>query len=52
MRKIEHAVTDPIDLTTAADGSIFRVNAFVGDPHVRFAKPVKIAVKVEIQEKQ
>jgi YbbR domain-containing protein len=52
VRRIEHAVTDPIDLTSAANGAVFRVNAFVGDPHVRFAKPVKIAVKVEIQEKQ
>jgi YbbR domain-containing protein len=52
VRKIEHAVTDPIDLTAATAGAVFRVNAFVGDPHVRFAKPVKIAVRVEIQEKQ
>jgi YbbR domain-containing protein len=52
VRKIEHAVTDPIDLTTTQGAATFRVNAFVGDPHVRFEKPVKIAVRVEIQEKQ
>lgn len=52
VRKIEYAVTDPIDLTAAGDGSVFHVNAFVGDPHVRFEKPVKIAVTVELEEKK
>jgi YbbR domain-containing protein len=52
VRKIEHAVTDPIDLTAMQGSATVRVNAFVGDPHVRFEKPVKIAVRVEIQEKQ
>jgi YbbR domain-containing protein len=51
VRKIEYAVTDPIDLSTATDAAVFHVNAFVGDPHVRFEKPVKIAVTVELQEK-
>jgi hypothetical protein len=27
------------------------VNAFVGDPHVRFEKPVKISVKVSMEKK-
>ena len=52
VRTIEHAVTDPIDLTTLTGLTTFRVNAFVGDPHVRFEKPVKITVRVDIQEKQ
>src|SRR6266436_6298781 len=46
VKKIEYAVTDPIDLAAVVGESEFRVNAFVGDPHVRFEKPVKIWVKV------
>jgi YbbR domain-containing protein len=52
VRTIEQAVTDPIDLTALTGHTTLRVNAFVGDPHVRFEKPVKIMVRVDIQEKQ
>jgi YbbR domain-containing protein len=51
VRKIEHAVTDPIDLAGLAASATLRVNAFVGDSHVRFEKPMKVAVRVEIEEK-
>jgi len=50
VRKIEYAVTDPIDLSTVVAESEFRVNAFVGDPHVRFEKPAKISVKVYMEK--
>ena len=50
VRKIEYAVTDPIDLSTVVAESEFRVNAFVGDPHVRFEKPAKISVKVFMEK--
>jgi YbbR domain-containing protein len=51
VRKIEYAVTDPIDLASVVGQSEFRVNAFVGDPHVRFEKPVKISVRVSMEKK-
>jgi YbbR domain-containing protein len=50
VRKIEHAVTDPIDLTSLAASATVHVNAFVGDPHVRFDKPMKVAVRLDIEE--
>jgi YbbR domain-containing protein len=51
VKKIEYAVTDPIDLAAVVGESEFRVNAFVGDPHVRFEKPAKISVKVSMEKK-
>jgi YbbR domain-containing protein len=51
VNEIEYAVTDPIDLRTLTSPAVFHVNAFVGDPHVRFAKPVKIDVSVVVQKK-
>lgn len=51
VNKIEYAVTDPIDLTAVSADTVFHVNAFVGDPHVRFDKPVKIAIQVAMKEK-
>ena len=50
VKKIEYAVTDPIDLGSVVGESRFRVNAFVGDPHVRFEDPARISVHV-IMEK-
>jgi len=44
------AATDPIDLATVVGESQFHVNAFVGDPHVRFDDPAQISVRV-IMEK-
>ena len=49
VKKIEYAVTDPVDLSSVVSESEFHVNAFVGDPHVRFEKPVKISVKVYME---
>jgi YbbR domain-containing protein len=52
VKKIEYAVTDPVDLSSVVSESEFHVNAFVGDPHVRFEKPVKISVKVYMESKR
>jgi YbbR domain-containing protein len=49
VKKIEYAVTDPVDLTSVVGEEEFHVNAFVGDPNVRFDKPVKISVKVHME---
>src|SRR6266853_2015705 len=45
VKKIEYAVTDPIDLASVVGESEFHVNAFVGDPHVRFETPANISVR-------
>jgi YbbR domain-containing protein len=52
VKKIEYAVTDPVDLSSVVSESEFHVNAFVGDPHVRFEKPEKISVKVYMESKR
>ncbi len=52
VKQIEYAVTDPVDLSSVVSESEFHVNAFVGDPHVRFQKPVKISVKVYMESKR
>lgn len=49
VKKIEYVVTDPVDLTSVVGDSEFRVNAFVGDGHVRIGEPVKISVKVHME---
>ena len=51
VKKVEYAVTDPIDLAAVVGASEFRMNAFVGDPHVRFEKPVKISVTVVMEKR-
>jgi len=50
VNRIEYAVTDPIDLGSAEAQSEFRVNAFLGDPHVRFERPASIRVKVNMEQ--
>ena len=52
VKKIEYAVTDPVDLSSVVSESEFHVNAFVGDPHVRFEKPEKVSVKVYMENKR
>lgn len=51
VKKIEYAVTDPVDLSSVISESEFHVNAFVGDPHVRFEKPMKVSVRVFMEKK-
>ena len=48
--RIEYAVTDPIDLGAVVAESQFHVNAFLGDPHVRFDKPGSISVRVFVDK--
>lgn len=50
VKRIEYAVTDPIDLTSVVGESEFHVNAFVADPHVRFDDPARITVKVTMEK--
>ena len=50
VKRIEYAVTDPIDLASVVGESQFHVNAFVGDPHVRFEDPARISVKVSMEK--
>ncbi|MBI1787203.1 MAG: YbbR-like domain-containing protein [Acidobacteria bacterium] len=50
VQRIEFAVTDPIDLTPVVGESEFRVEAYVGDPHVRFHKPQKVSVTVVVEK--
>jgi YbbR domain-containing protein len=50
VKRIEYAVTDPIDLASVVGESQFHVNAFVGDPHVRFDDPARISVKVTMEK--
>ncbi|HTM50521.1 MAG TPA: CdaR family protein [Bryobacteraceae bacterium] len=50
VKKIEYAVTDPIDVAAVVGESQFHVNAYVGDPHVRFEKPVRISVTVFMEK--
>ncbi|MGH9723364.1 MAG: CdaR family protein [Bryobacteraceae bacterium] len=50
-RRIETAVTDPIDLTGVVGRMDFRVNAFVDDPQVRFLNPGKVSVRVYVEKK-
>ena len=50
VRQIEFAATDPIDLSSVVGEAEFHVNAYLGDPHVRFDKPVKISVKVSMEK--
>jgi YbbR domain-containing protein len=52
VKRIEYAVTDPVDLSSVVSESEFHVNAFVGDSHVRFEKPEKVSVKVYMQSKR
>jgi YbbR domain-containing protein len=50
VKRVEYAVTDPIDLGSVVGENQFHVNAFVGDPHVRFANPARITVKVAMEK--
>ena len=50
VERIEFAVTDPIDLGAVVAESEFHMNAFLGDPHVRFDKPRSISVKVFVDK--
>jgi hypothetical protein len=46
VRGIAAATTDPVDISTLAGSSEFRVNAFVNDDYVRFQSPSLVTVTV------
>jgi hypothetical protein len=51
VRRIEYAQTDPIDLAPVVAESQFSVNAFVDDPHVRFAESPRVSVRVVVEKR-
>lgn len=51
VKGIDFAVTDPVDLSSVVGVSEFRVNTFLGDPHVRFPSSHQVAVKVSMKKK-
>ncbi|MGA2723001.1 MAG: CdaR family protein [Bryobacteraceae bacterium] len=50
--RIAAAVTDPVDLSSAAGTSEFRVNAFVDDSFVRFHSSPQVVVTVTMKKKR
>jgi YbbR domain-containing protein len=52
VRKVDHAVTDPIDLSPVVGVQEFRVNTFTEDPLVRFQSPPQVVVRVTVQRKR
>ena len=46
VRRIQQAVTDPVNVASVVGSSQFRVNASVDDPYVRFESSPQVAVKV------
>jgi YbbR domain-containing protein len=50
--RIAAAVTDPVDLSSAAGTSTFRVNAFVEDSFVRFHSSPQVVVTVTMKKKR
>jgi YbbR domain-containing protein len=49
--RVEAAITDPVDVSTAVGTLQVRVNAFVADPYVRFQSPPQVVVAVEMKKK-
>jgi YbbR domain-containing protein len=52
VQSVDFAVTDPIDLSTVVGETTVRVNMFVDDPQVRFAKPGRATVKVSVEKQK
>jgi len=50
VRSIAAATTDPVDVSTLAGPSEFRVNAFVNDDYVRFQSPALVTVTVTMKK--
>jgi len=49
--RIEAAVTDPVDVSSAVGTLQARVNAYVQDPYVRFEMPPQVTVAVVMKKK-
>ncbi len=50
--RISTVVTDPVDVSGVVGTSQFRVNAYVGDPFVRFRDSTAVTVSVVMKKKQ
>ena len=49
--RVEAALTDPVDVSSAVGTFQLRVNAFVADSYVRFQSPPQVVVAVEMKKK-
>lgn len=47
--RIESVTTDPVDISNVVGSSESRVTAYIEDPHVRFANPPQVVVKVQVR---
>jgi YbbR domain-containing protein len=52
VRKLNHAITDPIDLSPVVGVQEFRVNTFTEDPQVRCQSSQQVVVRVTVQKKE
>jgi YbbR domain-containing protein len=52
VRKLAHAITDPIDLSPVVGVQEFRVNTFTEDPQVRCQSSSRVVVRVTVQKKE
>jgi YbbR domain-containing protein len=50
VQSVDFAVTDPVDLSAVVGETTVRVNMFVDDPQVRFAKPGRATVKIAVEK--
>ena len=48
---VQSVETDPVDVSNAVGSSEYRVNAFAGDPYVRFQASPQVAVSVTMKKK-
>jgi hypothetical protein len=49
--RIRQVLTDPVDVSGVVGTSEFRVNAYAGDPYVRFQSSPQVAVSVTMRKK-
>jgi hypothetical protein len=49
--RIQHAETDPVDISKAVGTDKIRVNAFVNDPYVRFSESPQVTVTVTMKRR-
>jgi hypothetical protein len=51
VRRVDAAVTDPVDVSNVVGSSEFRVNAFVNDPYVRLQSAAQVTVSVTMKKR-
>jgi len=52
VKKLDYAVTDPVDLSSVYGVSEFHTSTFIADPQVRFQSEPQVAVKVTMKKNQ